>query len=1351
MHKRREWVRYEGPRGGEGWINVHTGDVAYQDERPRGSASLDEDSVEETFPSLSRGYEWDMPIGEWKLGDEIPVEEVVGDQVIYLDLEHEAHRYSTIEDVHITESDDGLREVYYDLEDGSTIDALSVDFQARTGSEPDYTVREIGGDGMEMATDTITYEIWNAVDFNRTENVTGQSAGWGVDDSDFGEPQLTERAEDQLEQALMSYFDPDVVNQFQSSIVLWKDDSQDGRSDKHSAAFAKALDIQSESRAEIHGEYDEVSDEHVRVAKVMSELSRQYWDDVYDGEEKLYRGISGTAFRDLMDDWMEDPTRDSYKLNHLAVNNYTPVKGTAKQWGHSTATIGVDISSDQVALATDQIANFNDWNSIENEVHVIGDDIHADPSDIHFKASHFYLDEEPTEWAALDFKKFGDYVFERFLENKETPNPDQARTIFTAVNAWEDEYPDRIDEFREGLDHLESWVTEAHGFTRDDVGSSFADLHDEKAEGVIDLTYPEDRQFLGNDAEPPKDALGENVNREAIVDSLGATRTEKEWVQYQGPHGGEGWQNTNTGEVRYQDAKPIGGGNSSTSETMSVMEVVDVLDDAGTSRQVGDSDYRDYFQASARLVQEGRADPATVTKAILGKNQTMNADRYTADGITVASDIGASITGPTKFGVNLSYITDDVGYPRTQTIAEFAEDIAWDYHVVEIVEDGLNEWQKGMFSEECAPMFQLAADITGNDTLPEGGAWGDEEYMDTVLEMPAGYEEKEAFEAKMEQTHEVLREAFGDTMTVYRGMSPSSTNPTRANPSDVSVEMREAKEAGESFSHEHRPVEAWTTNPSYAARYAKGARNEVEGGAMLKKEIPIERVFAASHTDFLAKRESEVIVMHDEEEVYHPEQVTPSDEIDNEWMVHEILSVAERTRTEKSRSTAKPERHIEAGTDPQWLHRDPPEAPETDNTPIGKEWVPYMGPDGGEGWQRTTDGEVRYQQDPPGEVDDEYDADYWTDDTLIAETVEEIEAFDEDDYEYGEWRGIRWDNIEVGTFVSVGVDEWGIETEQAKVVAGDGETYTAITESGDTVPIGDRESTYVAEYFDPMEWRAGRGSDDDEAEEDDDDGSQDHEPDPQPEYEPPETTHPLAPGDRNYYKNRLDQILDDHRIDFEDRDTPKRKWAGNAVAEHYRREHDMTVNLLRAKDMDQLRNIVADIEELRDADQLEGIEKIHLSNENLLGSGFGQDGGINAFYSPYSFDIYGNIISESPQIQLNADIYHREIKKSYGTYPSDPRHTLWHELSHHHHIMNLRENHGYDLEDIHQDEETLLELAEPISEMIDREEFTEHLKSYLRYDALEFPAEVVARHLSGEDLPDEFYEAAEAVGAVIPE
>ena len=41
------------------------------------------------------------------------------------------------------------------------------------------------------------------------------------------------------------------------------------------------------------------------------------------------------------------------------------------------------------------------------------------------------------------------------------------------------------------------------------------------------------------------------------------------------------------------------------------------------------------------------------------------------------------------------------------------------------------------------------------------------------------------------------------------------------------------------------------------------------------------------------------------------------------------------------------------------------------------QWIPYKGPQNGEGWQQVGSGEVRYQQDPPGEVADGHEDDHW--------------------------------------------------------------------------------------------------------------------------------------------------------------------------------------------------------------------------------------------------------------------------------------------------------------------------------------------------------------------------------------
>ena len=506
-----------------------------------------------------------------------------------------------------------------------------------------------------------------------------------------------------------------------------------------------------------------------------------------------------------------------------------------------------------------------------------------------------------------------------------------------------------------------------------------------------------------------------------------------EWKPYLGPNGGEGWQDiTDPDDIRYGIAEPPGevaegyeeeaemmtesieegsaGADSPGNDGMNVNEVLDVFEEIRRGRLFGDedgNDYKDVGDAAAHLVQGDETTVETAVTAIF-QQKDIDRDEYGSEGRRIAGQIGTSASAHSRFGVNLSLNSENAGYPRRKAISQFSNEIAWGPHVSATVEEGINEWKLGMFEEETASMFQVAADRTGNDTLPTSGRWheGDDDMFESVMEIGVSHEEKEAIEAKVEQTQDILRETFGDTMTVYRGVSDDTKNPTHAEATDVADKIREAKDRGDAFTHEHRPIESWTTRPEYAGRYARGAGfyTEDAGGVVLEKEVPVERIMAASHTGNLDKYESEIIVMHDEEETYDADQIVRSENVDAEWMIAENLrnaSELDELKTIEEREREKADDaviRVEAGeVDPHWLHRDPPDERrdgENDAEDDTKEkildgldtvfkegqWKPYLGPNDGEGWQNVNDPEeVRYQDDPPGEVADGYEeyAEVW--------------------------------------------------------------------------------------------------------------------------------------------------------------------------------------------------------------------------------------------------------------------------------------------------------------------------------------------------------------------------------------
>jgi hypothetical protein len=75
----KDWIRYRGPFGGEGWQNVETGDVRYVDEPPGEVAT--EDQTQTTLPG--EGFELPVDISKPKWIDEVgTVAEIVQDTIL---------------------------------------------------------------------------------------------------------------------------------------------------------------------------------------------------------------------------------------------------------------------------------------------------------------------------------------------------------------------------------------------------------------------------------------------------------------------------------------------------------------------------------------------------------------------------------------------------------------------------------------------------------------------------------------------------------------------------------------------------------------------------------------------------------------------------------------------------------------------------------------------------------------------------------------------------------------------------------------------------------------------------------------------------------------------------------------------------------------------------------------------------------------------------------------------------------------------------------------------------------------------------------------------------------------------
>jgi hypothetical protein len=171
-------------------------------------------------------------------------------------------------------------------------------------------------------------------------------------------------------------------------------------------------------------------------------------------------------------------------------------------------------------------------------------------------------------------------------------------------------------------------------------------------------------------------------------------------------------------------------------------------------------------------------------------------------------------------------------------------------------------WEGSMYAaKNAAPLVQHAIDETGNDTLPEY------DFAETASGEYINDRQERSADAVHEFTTEVLREAFGDEVTMFRGFSENPHGGTRSEGTDTPSKLREAKETGQDVEVEHRPAESWSFEPRTAMMYSG------ESGAVLETTVPVERIAASSSAGTIHPSENDNVTLHDGPEVYGPGQI----------------------------------------------------------------------------------------------------------------------------------------------------------------------------------------------------------------------------------------------------------------------------------------------------------------------------------------------------------------------------------------------------------------------------------------------------------------------------------------------
>jgi len=432
-----------------------------------------------------------------------------------------------------------------------------------------------------------------------------------------------------------------------------------------------------------------------------------------------------------------------------------------------------------------------------------------------------------------------------------------------------------------------------------------------------------------------------------------------QWIPYEGPRGGRGWKDTETGEVVYQDEAPgLTVGDTPDDNPMSEGDVVmleydgdrhygRVVAEAGDgSVRVRDDrnvwtlepDEPDPYGGDMHVVNLGDPesdqqdpdevpleDPDDIAYAIdnqdtldgsLDKAAEALAEGAGTDSVYQAlqrsSELNAS--SATDMMMNTHGVGEteagsvglDAGQGDRRELGEAFAD-ALDDKESSAVMSAVSGWTGMMYQDErTAPLIQAAMEDTGNETMPE--------YAGSQSAAMAGVDEadKEAVRKASEFTTERLREAFGDEVAVFRGMSetPHQGTPSEGTgiaerlsaaskesfddlkegdlmlvedermPGPAVAEYRGGDDAsfdaelvdrigsrereydggaavfGEGAEIEHRPAESWSLNPETARLYAGS-------GAVVQTTIDVEDAMVSSSTGGISPTEEDTVVRHD--------------------------------------------------------------------------------------------------------------------------------------------------------------------------------------------------------------------------------------------------------------------------------------------------------------------------------------------------------------------------------------------------------------------------------------------------------------------------------------------------------
>lgn len=556
MYKQGEWIPYEGPQGGQGWLSTDTDEVIYQDEPP---GPLDTDLLDEVDSQAlreeleERGLDPDEILGEGDFPDEEgdeseepergTVEELVDEDeeiapIAEVELEGGTELiFGALEDAEKVEVDEAVNDPtaimgpaagHLKLSDGT--------YATLTGEMNDSLPPEALEDGIRALTDADA--IRDALpEPTGSEDPSDWKVDWQSADVRFEDQEgerdllrLPEREKEMFMEEWKAAAPEEGVREVSSIMTNFKNTTFNTNGQKFDKLAKAAFGLEGEPRSNGFDEAEEPTEEEIEAFEIYAEASREFVRQNFGEEPEIHRGLGAHAEEPVLEVLGQQISTgevgEEIKLRDNPAATFTLDKKMSNSYGHFQVDVNVDV--EEIFSAPEALIDmsnaFTDWN--EGEVNLDGWNREITPDSIRVGGTDVTVDqllENPVETFESEYDgQSALQTFARMLSQYDAA--DVAEQLHEKILESDEVARDRRANSEEWNSVLDSLV-EARG----------AEIMAQDSAYIVDVRDGED--WLRKSREE------RDVQK-------------SEWVPYTGPRGGEGWKNPDSGEIIYQPEPP---------------------------------------------------------------------------------------------------------------------------------------------------------------------------------------------------------------------------------------------------------------------------------------------------------------------------------------------------------------------------------------------------------------------------------------------------------------------------------------------------------------------------------------------------------------------------------------------------------------------------------------------------------------------------------------------------------------------------------------------------------------------------------------------------------------------------